>query len=190
MAALAYVEVGILIQFWPAPVVGAAHLGEALPVVELGNHVGCVHDTLALVGHMAAQLLKQRVLQAFAFVRCRQQLFFQLFEFHRGKALCIGKALAADKMEGRWPAVRRARDLIIIAKHTVKAQFELADARLGLFVGQHGLQLLLAVFGKVEQSVKLGVETVFEQAAFGDDCGRAVHKGALQQGRAVVHVVP
>ena len=52
------------------------------------------------------------------------------------------------------------------------------------------MQLLFAVFGKVEQPVKLGIEAIFEQAAIGDDSGRAVHKGALQQGRAVVHVVP
>ena len=187
---LADVQIGLRVKLRPAPVVGAAHLREALPVIKLGHHIRRVDDAFALGGHVGAQILKQGVFQRLALVCGRQKLFFKLFQLHRGEALGIGKALAANKMEGRWAAVSRARKLIIIAEHTVKAQLELADACFFLFLGQHVLKLLFAVFRQIKQAVKLRIVAGFEQAALGYDRRGAVHQGALQQGRAVLHVVP
>ena len=53
----------------------------------------------------------------------------------------------------------------------------------------HVLELLFAVFRQIKQAVKFRIIAGFEQAALGNDRRGAVHEGALQQGRAVLHVV-
>ena len=84
----------------------------------------------------------------------------------------------------------RAGNFVVVAENAVAAQFEAADAGFGLFFGQHGLQLLLAVLHQVQQAVQLHIVANFEQPALRDHGGRSIHQSGSKEGGAVFHAVP
>ena len=77
-----------------------------------------------------------------------------------------------------------------IAEHPVVAQLELGDAGVALFFFKHCLKFLLAMFHQIHEAVQIRMVAGFEQAAVGDDRGRAVHQRPAEQGGAILQTVP
>ncbi len=128
MAAFANLQMRVIGKAGTAPIVLAAHLSEALPVIKLGYQIRHMHNTFPLPGHVVAQFLKHLVFQALAFVSSGEQLFFQLLERHSGEAFSVGQSLPANKVLRHGTGMGCARHFIIITKHAVIAHLQLCNA--------------------------------------------------------------
>ena len=127
MPPVADLQIGAVVQHGAAPAVTSAGVGEALPVVQMGQHVRHEHKALALGRHQRTQLLKQGVFQRLAAVGGGKDVFFQRLEFGRGEAFGIGQRLPPDEVLRHGAGIGGAADFIIIAEDAVIAHFELGD---------------------------------------------------------------
>ena len=80
--------------------------------------------------------------------------------------------------------------LEIVAKDPVEAELELGQIAGFLFPGQQFLELLLAVFGQIEQFVQFGMVAGPEEPPLGDEHRRGIDQGPGQELEEVVEVVP